>query len=94
MTMANRSVNVREAWKKMFRKVFFEIMMAMIKAEPNEADYAQFREAARRLTVSQLETVAEEASEYYVSHANPSPGKLSKNEVQTLKLKAIAHALE
>jgi hypothetical protein len=93
--MPNRtSKKVKDAMTTLFEETFYQIMIAMVKAEPYEAEYAGFREAARDLTKSQLRRISRYAAEYYVRETNPSPGKVPLERVKTLKKDAIAHALE
>lgn len=92
--MARVSNQVVKAWEKMFEGVFFEIFAALLRSELYEEDFAKFSKTARTLTKTQLHTLARYAAEFYVSHANPSPSKLSKQAVQTLKTAAIQNALK
>jgi len=87
------SKKVKDAMTTLFEETFYQIMIAMVKAEPYEAEYGGFQEAARKLTKAQLRRISRYAAEYYVRETNPSPGKVPPDRVSTLKRKAIANAL-
>jgi hypothetical protein len=85
---------VKAAITTLFEEIFYETMIAMVKAEPYESEYGGFSEAARNLTKTQLRQISKDAAEYYVREVGPSPGKVSRERVSMLKKKAIAYALE
>jgi hypothetical protein len=85
---------VKDAMTILFEEFFYEVMIAMVKAQPYEAEYAGFHEAARDLTKAQLRLIAKYAAEYYVRETSPSPSKVPQQRVQTLKKAAIAYALK
>ena len=88
------SKKVKDALTTLFEETFYQIMIGMVKAEPYEAEYGGFQEAARTLTKTQLRRISRYAAEYYVAEANPSPGKVPPARVENLKQRAIANALE
>ena len=87
------SKDFNEAMITLLEETFYQLMIGMVKAEPYEADYAGFREAARDLTKVQLRHISRYAAEYYVREAKPSPSKLSLAQIMALKKRAIASAL-
>jgi hypothetical protein len=88
------SKEVEDALTVLFEGIFYQLMIAMVKAQPYEAEYAGFHAVARNLTETQLRRIARYAAEYYAREANPSPGKVPKKRVETLKKAAIEYALK
>lgn len=84
---------VRDAWKKQFNGAFLALLNSLVKAEDTEEEYASFAPAVRQLTRKQFRLVAERASSYYVDHANPTPGDLSRAQSRSLFKKALESAL-
>jgi len=78
----------------LFEETFYEIMLAMVKAEPHEAEYASFKEEARILTKSQLRRIAKYAAEFYVRETGTSPAEVPQERIRSLKKQAIAYALK
>jgi hypothetical protein len=91
--VAGITAEVTEAWVKLHEEAFFELMMAIVKAEPYEAHYGKFEDSARALTKEQLRRIARYAAEYYVREANLNRGGLPSDEIQRLKVRAIGDAL-
>jgi len=85
---------IKEAYIKLVEGTFFDIMMALVRAEPNEEGYGKFGEAARKLTTEQHHLIARYAGEHFVNGADPNFGKLSKEEVRHLQETSIQHALD
>jgi hypothetical protein len=90
---AKFAAEVTRAWIKLFEEAFFNLMMAMVKAEPYEEDYAQFEDATRKLTKEQLRRISRYAAEHFVSTANPNFGKLDRSENRRIQISSIEHAL-
>lgn len=82
---------VAQAWRQLYQDVFYNIMIAVVKAEGNEDGYAEIRDSARILTKKQLHTIAELASAYFVENSNPSPP--NRERARELKREAINYAL-
>lgn len=82
---------VVQAWRELYREVFYELMIAVVKAEGHEDGYADIRDSARTLTKKQLRTIADLASAYFVEHSNPEPP--SRERARELKREAVSHAL-
>lgn len=82
---------VREALEDFYAEIFHNVMLAMVKAEPVEAEYAKFHEVAKRSTKEQLQKIARYAGQYYARHANPPP---PREKVPALKMQAIEFALK
>jgi hypothetical protein len=78
----------------LFGDIFLKLMNGMIRAEPVEAKFPTLGAKLKDLTRARMRRVAIIAGKYYAQHANPSPEKLSKDQVDSLKTKAIEVALE
>lgn len=76
-----------------FADIFLQLMTGMIKADTVEADFARIQKAARELTNDQMHRIAALAGRRYAELSNPSPGKLPKGRVSTLKKEAFEFAL-
>lgn len=92
--MAKGSPELTAAYVSLVEEAIFNIMIAMTKAESVEGDFAKLQTEVRNKTSDQLRLVARYAGEYFVEHANPALGKMTKGEVARLKSKAIASALK
>ena len=86
--------DVAEAYRILFEDVFYKIMMGAIKAKPNDPVYLGLSKTNRELTKKDVHEIADYASAYFVKHANPSVGKLSKSKVARLQGRSIRHALK
>ena len=93
--MAKRKATpeVQEAWATAFSEVFFEVMIALTKAEPVEAAYARFAPAAQRRTKAELKRLAELAGHHVLERAGPDPSTLSLEESEALTVEALQVAL-
>ena|SRR5437867_8451865 len=80
--------------EEFFTDIFLNFMTGMIKADSVEADYGKIREAVRKLTKEQIHRIATLAGSRYAERSNPSPGKLPKGRVATLKKEAFEFALK
>ena len=85
--------DARETLELFIADILFKIMYAMIKADSVEPKFARIREAAKKLTEEQMRRIAFLAAKYYMKRANPSPKKLSKEQVENLKREALEFAL-
>ena len=83
-----------ETLEGFFADILLNVMTGMIKAESVEPKFARIRDAARKLTKQEMQRIAAKAGKYYAEHANPSPRKLSKEEVENLKKDALEFALK
>jgi hypothetical protein len=78
----------------LFGDIFLKLMNGMIKAESVEAEFPKLSAKLKDLTHVRMRRVADLAGKYYAQHASPSPKKLSKEEVASLKTEAIEFALK
>lgn len=85
--------DVKEAYNRLVEGTFFDIMIAIVKAEPNEEEYGKFTEAARRFTIDQLRLIARYAAEHFVNVADSRFGKMPPGEVRRLQTTSIQQAL-
>jgi hypothetical protein len=77
-----------------FGHILFNVMIGMTKAEKVEEKHGKLGARLKELTEERMRRVATFAGRYYAQHANPSPKRLSTEQVATLKTKAIEFALE
>ena len=93
--MARKLPNdARETLGAFFAQILFNVMIGMTKAKSVEAETGKLRAKLRELTEERMRRVADLAGKYYADHANPSPKKLSNEQVTALKTQAIEFALE
>ena len=90
---ARPSEAVRAAWVNLYDGTMYQLMTGIVRAEGVEERFLRFHKDARQLAKSELRIVARAAAEYFVSHANPSPENLSREQVNQLAETAIEHAL-
>lgn len=92
--MAKRvTPEVRAAWARQFSGVFFDLMIALTRAEPVEAAYARFAPLAKLKTKAEQKRLAELAGGYVAQHAGPDPSKLSLARYEALTVEALEFAL-
>jgi hypothetical protein len=92
--MAKPSNEAAKAMENFFEEVFFHVLTGMLRAEAVEEPFAEFTRKARTLTKHQLHNLARHAAQYYQSRLYPSPSKVSKEKVTTLKIAALENALK
>lgn len=92
--MSQASEDVNKAFQILFEETFYSIMMAVIKAKPNDPVYSGLSMINKNLTRGDVRKIANYASIYYVDHANPSVDKQSKTHVRRLQDRAIRKALK
>jgi len=83
----------RDAWVRLFSGAFFEVMIALTKAEPVEPAFARFRPAAKKRTKEELKRLADLAGRHIAERAGPDPTKLSEERSQVLTEEALEFAL-
>jgi hypothetical protein len=72
--------------------ILYNIMAAMLKADSVAPKIPGIQEAAR--TEDQMRRIASLAANYYMKRANPSPTKLSEEQVEALKRESLEFALK
>lgn len=94
--MAKRrlSSDTRETLGVYFGNLLFNVMIGMTKAKSVEKEHGKLGVKLKELTEDRMRKVATYAGMYFAKHANPSPKKLSEEEIDALKTKAIEFALE
>lgn len=85
--------DVASAYKIFFAEIFYQIIMGILKAESSEVEFADLRVPIRRLTESQVRALAELASEFYVTNANPKV-QGDKKAIHSLKRRALEYGLK
>ena len=68
-------------------------MQGMIKADSVDPKFKKIKEAANGLTKTEMRRIADLAGKYCAEHFNPSPKRLSKQQVEKLKREALEFAL-
>lgn len=84
----------RETLGAFFEHIFFNIMIGMTKAKSVEEEHGKLGVKVKALTEERMRLVASYAGTYYAKHANPSPRRLSEQQVDDLKTKAIDFAIK
>lgn len=93
--MARRlPADARQTLGTFFAHILFNVMTGMTKAKSVEAETGKLRAKLRELTEERMRQVADLAGEYYAERANPSPNKMSPEQVAILKTEAIEYALD
>jgi hypothetical protein len=82
-----------EPLAKFFADILLNVMDGMISADSVQPKFAKIQEAARKLTKQEMRRIAAVAGKYYAERANPSPKRLSKEQVENLKREALEFAL-
>lgn len=88
------SPEARKPLAELYGEILFGLIYGMVKAESVEAAFAKIREDARRLTKDQMRRMSDLAGEYFAERANPSPSRLSTEEIEILKKEAFEFALK
>jgi len=86
--------DARETLGDFFANILFNVMTGMTKAESVEEEHGKLQARLRELTEERMRRVADLAGRYYAEHANPSPKRLSSEQVARLKTRAIEFALD
>src|SRR5438874_464606 len=77
-----------------FGNLIFNVMIGMTKARDVEKEHGKLGVKLKELTEDRMRNVATEAGAFFAMHANPSPTRLTPEEIDELKIRAIEHALE
>lgn len=84
--------DAREILEGFIADILYKIMVSMIKADSVAPKIPGIEKAAK--TEEQMRQIAAVAAKHYMQRANPSPNKLSEDEVEDLKKESIEFALK
>jgi hypothetical protein len=86
--------DAQDVLQDFFADILFSLMTGMIKADSVEADFAQIKEAAKKLTKVQMQQIASLAGKYYAEHVPNKSRNLTPDKVAALKKDALEFALK
>jgi uncharacterized protein YcbX len=88
------SPDARQVVSRYFEHLIFLVMIGMTKARDVEKEHGKLGVKVKALTEDRMESVARDAGAFFAKRANPSPKRLTPEEINDLKIKAIEYALE
>lgn len=77
-----------------FGNLIFNVMIGMTRAKDVEKEHGKLGVKLKELTEDRMRIVASDAGAFFAMQANPSPTRLTPEEIDRLKIRAIEHALE
>ena len=90
--MAKKQSN--EAVETLFAELFFDVISAVVKADSVEPQFRGIQQTVKGLTKDEVRRISAVAGRYFAEHAESSPNKMTKNQIATLKRKALEFALK